>query len=185
MTKHYVKSWAHFFDAISAGKKLHDLRKLDRDYKVGDTFVLQRYDNINGAYTGEELETEITYITSSQVPCAFSSSALDKNYGILSIKVKPSVKPVYDHHFIPSDEIDRTPKIVMKGPPNYVPEFYATGGPVKAGKPYLVGERLSEYVTADGIKGVKGNVGVVGTKSTGRFANDYDDPHEHVGQYRG
>lgn len=87
MKKHYVKSWAHFFDAIKDGKKLHDLRKLDRDYNVGDILVLQRYDNINGNYTGEEIEVEITYITSNKVPCAFSSSALDRDYGIFSLRL--------------------------------------------------------------------------------------------------
>lgn len=86
MSKHYLKSWAHFFDAIKDGRKVHDLRKMDRDYKVGDILVLQRYDNINGVYTGEEIEREITYITSEKVPCAFSSSALEKGYCILSLK---------------------------------------------------------------------------------------------------
>lgn len=86
MTTHKVKSWAHFFDAIEAGIKTHDLRKDDRNYKVGDTLVLQRYDNINGQYTGEELLVEVTYITSKTVPCAFSSAVLPADYAILSIK---------------------------------------------------------------------------------------------------
>lgn len=86
MQKHKVKSWAHFFDAIYDGKKLHDLRINDRNYKVGDILVLQRYDNINGRYTGEECEVRITYMTSSVVPCAFSSAILPKDYVILSIR---------------------------------------------------------------------------------------------------
>lgn len=87
MATHTVKSWAHFFDAIRAGRKLHDLRIMDRDYKVGDFMILQKYDNINGRYTGDEVKVEITYITSNKVPCAFSSSALAKDYAILSIKL--------------------------------------------------------------------------------------------------
>lgn len=87
MTKHYIKSWAHFFDAIKDGRKLHDLRKMDRDYNIGDILVLQRYDNINGNYTGEEIEIEVTYITSNKTPCAFSSSALARDYAILSLKL--------------------------------------------------------------------------------------------------
>lgn len=87
MTTHTVKSWAHFYDAIVAGKKMHDLRKDDRDYQVGDTLILQRYDNINGRYTGEECEAKVTYITNKQVPCAFSSSVLPPDYCILSLKV--------------------------------------------------------------------------------------------------
>lgn len=86
MTTHFVKSWAHFFDAIKKGNKTHDLRKDDREYKVGDILVLQRYDNINGVYTGQELPVEVTYITSKAVPCAFSSTVLPPDYAILSIQ---------------------------------------------------------------------------------------------------
>lgn len=102
MTTHTVKSWAHFFDAIRDGRKLHDLRIMDRDYKVGDFMILQKYDNINGRYTGDELKVEITYITSDKVPCAFSSSALAKDYAILSIK------PIY--HIDPSEVFTYRPE---------------------------------------------------------------------------
>jgi uncharacterized protein YqfB (UPF0267 family) len=87
MEVHNVKSWAHFYDAIVKGDKTHDLRKNDRNYKVGDCLNLQRYDNINGVYTGERCIVVITYITSTEIPCAFSSAVLDKDYCILSIKV--------------------------------------------------------------------------------------------------
>lgn len=40
MNTHTVKSWVHFFDAIESGNKKHDLRKNDRNYKVGDTLIL-------------------------------------------------------------------------------------------------------------------------------------------------
>lgn len=168
MTTHKVKSWSHFFDAIKEGKKLHDLRKLDRDYKVGDTLVLQRYDNINGEYTGEEVEVEITYITSNKVPCAFSSSALDKNYGIFSLKLKPS--PIAGHEaFIP---LDRNVRIIQKVAGGEVSindarnKAYATGGVVAPGKPYLVGEHINRTFEVD--------------------TEHWDDhPKDAVGEYRG
>jgi hypothetical protein len=87
MKTHIVKSWAHFYDAILRGWKTHDLRKDDRDYQVGDSLQLERYDNINGRYTGEHLQARITYITNKQMPCAFSSSVLPADYCILSLKV--------------------------------------------------------------------------------------------------
>jgi len=88
MTTHHVKSWSHFFDAIKRGDKRHDLRLNDRDYQVGDLLVLERYDPFAGCYTGEEYLVEISFITSSQYPCAFSSSVLPKDYVILSLKEK-------------------------------------------------------------------------------------------------
>lgn len=89
MKTHEVKSWSHFFKAIAAGDKAHDLRKNDRDYHVGDHMILHDYDNIRGRYTGKKIKVEITYITDERVPCAFSSSVLDKGYAILSIKRLP------------------------------------------------------------------------------------------------
>lgn len=85
---HRVKSWTQFFWAIKAGLKLHDLRKNDRDYRVGDTVILCEYDWVKGVYTGNEVAAEISFITSSQFPCAFSSAVLPADYAILSLKVK-------------------------------------------------------------------------------------------------
>jgi hypothetical protein len=84
---HHVKSWSHFFDAIKAGHKKHDLRRDDRNYQAGDTVVLERYDNIKGIYTGEQCTAEISYITNNQFPCAFSSAVLPQDYCILSLEV--------------------------------------------------------------------------------------------------
>jgi hypothetical protein len=84
---HKVKSWSHFFQAIAAGIKTHDLRKDDRGYVVGDKLLLEEYDNIKGEYTGRIVTADITYITNRQYPCAFSSSVLEEGYCILSIKL--------------------------------------------------------------------------------------------------
>jgi hypothetical protein len=80
------KSWTHFFQAIKAGLKLHDVRE-DEGYQIGDVLVLQEYDNINGRYTGDQIEAEVSYITNRTVPCAFSSAVLAPGYCILSLKV--------------------------------------------------------------------------------------------------
>ena len=85
MTTHKVKSWSYFFDAIKRGDKLHDLRLNDRDYRVGDMLILERYDPFKGEYTGQVHPVEVSFITSSQYPCAFSSSVLPKDYVILSL----------------------------------------------------------------------------------------------------
>lgn len=87
-TLHTVRSWAHFFDAIAAGKKTHDLRKDDRNYQVGDVLRLERFDNINGHATGETVDVDVTYITNRNAPCAFSSSVVEPGYCILSIQLR-------------------------------------------------------------------------------------------------
>lgn len=80
------KSWTHFFQAIKSGKKCHDVRE-DEGYQIGDTILMQEYDNINGLYTGDAINVEVTYITNRTVPCAFSSAVLAPGYCILSLKV--------------------------------------------------------------------------------------------------
>lgn len=84
---HTVRSWSHFYDAIVAGKKTHDLRKDDRNYQVGDVLRLERFDNVKGQYTGEWTLVDITYITNRETPCAFSSSVVAPGYCILSIQL--------------------------------------------------------------------------------------------------
>lgn len=87
MTQYQLKSWSAFFQAIKAGDKTHDIRsKKDRDFKVGDTVVLQEYDPFTGTYSGDAIICQITYITSDVTPCAFSSAVLDKDYCVLSLR---------------------------------------------------------------------------------------------------
>lgn len=87
VTEHRVKSWIHLFQPAYRGEKTHDLRPLDRDYKIGDILVLQEYDKMCEAYTGREKRFEITYITSHEhTACAYSPSVLPNNFGIFSIK---------------------------------------------------------------------------------------------------
>lgn len=87
-TTYKVKSWPAFFQAIKRGDKLHDMRDLrDRKYRVGDRLILQEYDPFTGSYTGDECTVEITYVTSADTPCAFSSAALAPGYCILSLRL--------------------------------------------------------------------------------------------------
>jgi hypothetical protein len=86
LAEHEAKSWPQFFQAIKAGNKLHDLRHNDRPWAVGDTLKLREFDPVKGEYTGDEITTEISFITNNTFPCAYSSYALDRNCSILSLK---------------------------------------------------------------------------------------------------
>jgi Domain of unknown function (DUF3850) len=83
--EHRVKSWPSFFEAALAGVKTHDVRRIDRDYRVGDTLRLMEFDPEKQRYTGRELHVRITYITSAMLPCALSEECLHPDYCILSI----------------------------------------------------------------------------------------------------
>ena len=88
MQTHTCKSWTPFFEAIKSGEKKHDLRyDVDRNFQIGDLITLQSYDPFKGEYTGDEINVKVTYITSRNTPCAFSSAVLDKDYCILSLEI--------------------------------------------------------------------------------------------------
>jgi uncharacterized protein YqfB (UPF0267 family) len=95
MKLHEVKSWTYLFSAIVAGLKFHDIRDMtERDYEVGDHMRLNEFDPSTGQYTGRWAIVEITYITDRQTPCALSSVVLDRNFGVLSIKLlETNIKP--------------------------------------------------------------------------------------------
>jgi len=91
MTIHVVKSWSYLFQAIKSGMKTHDIRDMrDRNYAVGDHMLLREFDQTKGVYTSDQLLVEITYITDRDMPCAFSSAILDRNFGVLSVRIVPN-----------------------------------------------------------------------------------------------
>lgn len=57
---HELKIAGHFFDEISYGKKKFEIRKNDRNFRVGDRVKLQEV-NVMGL-TGREITIEIQYI---------------------------------------------------------------------------------------------------------------------------
>jgi len=60
MATHTIKILPEYFAPTSAGKKAFELRKNDRDYKVGDKLVMQEWSGTE--YTGRVIHAYITYI---------------------------------------------------------------------------------------------------------------------------
>lgn len=86
-TSHELKSWPRFFHSIVTGDRRHELRRNDRDYRVGDRLVLREFDELLGAYTGRECMAVVTSITSRDEPCAVSAEGLNPDFCILTIRV--------------------------------------------------------------------------------------------------
>ena len=68
----------HFADVIS-GKKLFEVRKNDRDYKVGDLLALNEYDPETKSYTGNSCIVYVDYILNDPEYCK-------EGYVVMSIK---------------------------------------------------------------------------------------------------
>lgn len=64
MKIHVLKTWPDYFKLIKSGKKTFELRKNDRDYKVGDRLDLMEYDPNKEEFTGDHIHVFITHILS-------------------------------------------------------------------------------------------------------------------------
>lgn len=60
MKTHELKILPKYFNDVWDGVKTFELRKDDRDYKVGDYLRLLEFEN--GNYTGKEVNFKISYL---------------------------------------------------------------------------------------------------------------------------
>lgn len=60
--EHELKCWESYFHGLVDGRKPFELRRFDRDFRVGDTLRIRETDYASGAYTGREVRRHITYI---------------------------------------------------------------------------------------------------------------------------
>ncbi|KAF1291069.1 DUF3850 domain-containing protein [Candidatus Enterococcus leclercqii] len=63
--EHKLKIRQEFFEPVIQGKKRFEIRKNDRNFKVGDIIMLEEIDE-NSVYTGDSFKTRITFITDYQ-----------------------------------------------------------------------------------------------------------------------
>lgn len=96
MTKHTLKIDEEWFDAVAAGTKNFEVRKNDRNFKVGDSLLIEEWDSKivdkGTGYechfgpkgtTGRKVVATITFIlTAEEFPIA-----IKEGYAVLGIKV--------------------------------------------------------------------------------------------------
>jgi len=75
---HELKTIQPYFDQVINNEKGFELRKMDRDYEIGDILILQEYDQYTNTYSGREANRVIGYILEGAV-----KFGLKKGYGIL------------------------------------------------------------------------------------------------------
>lgn len=79
MARHELKIKPKYFDAVTHSLKTFEVRENDRDFNVGDTLVLEEWDEMEYRYTGRKTEVIVCYMLDS-VP------GLDDSYCVLGIK---------------------------------------------------------------------------------------------------
>jgi hypothetical protein len=70
---HLLKIWPGEFEAVASGCKMHDVRRADRQFAVGDSLILREFVPSGasdpktreslGIYTGQQILRRVTYIT--------------------------------------------------------------------------------------------------------------------------
>ncbi|EMF0269884.1 DUF3850 domain-containing protein [Enterococcus hirae] len=58
---HELKILPEYFEAVTSGRKQFEIRKNDRDYKVGDLLYLREWNGED--FTGDSYKAVVTYIT--------------------------------------------------------------------------------------------------------------------------
>lgn len=76
---HALKTVSPFFADVVDGKKTFEVRKNDRNFKVGDKLLLQEW--TGEEYTGKEWEGEVTYLLTDGAYCK-------KGFVVMGIKEK-------------------------------------------------------------------------------------------------
>jgi hypothetical protein len=79
---HALKTLPLYFQAVAERGKTFEVRKADRPFRVGETLLLQEWDNIWGAYTGNEISVTITYILHG------GQLGIQEGYVVMGIKEK-------------------------------------------------------------------------------------------------
>jgi hypothetical protein len=63
MTEHELKAWPNGFEATLRGVKPFQIRRADRDFKVGDILRLKEFLPESQTYTGRFIRARVLYVT--------------------------------------------------------------------------------------------------------------------------
>ena len=68
MKTHKLKIWPEYFVDVKTGRKTFELRRNDRDFKVGDKLILEEYNPRYDEYSGHLVEVWVSYIFQEEFP---------------------------------------------------------------------------------------------------------------------
>lgn len=62
MTIHELKIWPIYFGEVLSGKKKFEIRRNDRNFKVGDFLILKEFSPDSNSYSRREIQCKVTYL---------------------------------------------------------------------------------------------------------------------------
>ncbi|MBN2597811.1 MAG: DUF3850 domain-containing protein [Marinifilaceae bacterium] len=78
--KHLLKILPEYFEEVVKGNKPFEVRKNDRDFKVGDILILAEYCTSIQSFTGRVIKKKVTYILEG------GSFGIEKGFVILTLQ---------------------------------------------------------------------------------------------------
>lgn len=119
---HELKIIPPYFSAVVAGIKRFELRKNDRDFKVGDTLRLCEYEPAEGRYTGNTVEVLVTYIlqggsnlASGMCVMSIENPALTAKLAVATEALTEARDTFEDRHKHPAEHMLQVYGIILKG----------------------------------------------------------------------
>jgi Domain of unknown function (DUF3850) len=104
VTVHDLKIWPEYFDDVVDGTKAFEIRKNDRDYKVGDELLLREwvppkpFETKGARYTGRQTRKRVTYVLQGigSVGVIEPARGLSVGYVVLGLAQPESVGDAVD-----------------------------------------------------------------------------------------
>lgn len=88
MKTHTLKIWPQYFQEVTFGLKTAQLRRNDRNFKVGDILILREWCPERKVYLGHETRVKVTDLIEK-------CEGLQRGFCILSIKLIPGQLTVW------------------------------------------------------------------------------------------
>lgn len=63
---HDLKCWTEYFEHVLSSAKPFEVRRNDRDYRVGDVLHLREWSRRDSAYTGRDCWRRVTYLADEE-----------------------------------------------------------------------------------------------------------------------
>lgn len=86
---HELRTWPDQYAAVVEGRKTHEVRRDDRDFRTGDRLWLQEYVPTAQRYTGSGCLVEVTYVTR---PGDYAGVA--EGHCVMTVRLVDDVRPV-------------------------------------------------------------------------------------------
>lgn len=84
-TRHELKIWPEYFQAVVDGRKTAELRKDDRGFREGDVLWLREWSAVEHAYTGREATAQITHVLRATEHLALGADHAVLSFGRVTV----------------------------------------------------------------------------------------------------